>query len=122
MLKKDKSLKDQIKLRERKTMQKLSRLERRGSELDTGEMPETPTESRLSWRAFNCDLYSSTFSLIEVLDVIKENPQKRLDLRPYMIQSPFVCTTTDKIQKVLDIFRFMQLKQMCVINPADGSL
>jgi len=39
-----------------------------------------------------------------------------------MIESPYVCFTTDKVQKILDIFRFMQLRQMCVINPIDGKL
>ena len=43
-------------------------------------------------------------------------------MRPYKIESPFVCFTTDRIQKVLDIYRYNQLRQICVINPVDGSL
>lgn len=39
-----------------------------------------------------------------------------------MIIEPFVCMTTDKMQKVLDIYRMNQLRQICVINPVDGSL
>jgi predicted transcriptional regulator len=39
-----------------------------------------------------------------------------------MIHSPYSCVTTDRFQKVLDVYRFMQVKTMCVVNPLDGSL
>jgi len=53
---------------------------------------------------------------------VRECAAEYVDLRPYMIHSPFVCHTTDKIQKVLDIYRLMNLRQICVVNPVDGSL
>lgn len=111
-----------IKERENETMAKLSRLERRASELDTFDLP--PSDMLLSWRYFNCDMYSTELSISdpEVMRIISENLHQKIDLRPYMIVSPYVCTTTDRFQKVLEIFRQMQLRQVCVINPVDGSL
>ena len=39
-----------------------------------------------------------------------------------MIETPFVCNMTDKLQKVLDLFRHMQLRHLPVLNPVDGCL
>ena len=61
-------------------------------------------------------MYSSKLDTTQALKIAAENPSKRVDVRPSMIHQPVVCTTTDKIQKILDIYRFMQLKQMCVIS------
>ena len=89
-------------------MSKLSRIERRASELDTYEMPMS--DMILRWEEFNTDLYSTQLSITEVVHIINQFPDERIDLRPYMILSPYVCTTTDKFQKVLDMYRYMQLR------------
>jgi hypothetical protein len=83
----------------------VSRIERRGSEFDTRDLP--PTDEILDWRCFNSDLNSTDREYSEVAHVVVSNKDERIDLRPYMIHSPCVCTTTDKLQKVLDIFRYM---------------
>ena len=119
---KDETNKNTIAEREKDTMAKLTRMERRASELDTAELP--PSDMLLSWRYFNTDMQSTDLSIEdeETLEMIEANLDKLVDLRPYMIVSPYVCTTTDKFQKVLTTFRQMQLRQCCVINPVDGSL
>jgi len=39
-----------------------------------------------------------------------------------MIETPFQAQTTDKMQKLLDIFRHMHLRHLLVTNPANGEL
>lgn len=106
--------------KQRQIMKRVSRVERRCSELDTTYFPES--SAILNWRNFNSDFKSTDRTFGEVAEVISRNLNERIDLRPYMILSPYCCMTTDKLQKVLDIFRYMQLRQMCVVNPIDGSL
>ena len=40
-----------------------------------------------------------------------------IDLKPYMIETPFVVLTTDKLPKILNLFRHMQLKLLPVLLP-----
>ena len=95
-------------------------MERRASECDFTELPESV--NNLDWRCFNTDFKSTDHKFMEVASICAKNQNERIDLRPYMIESPFVCFTTDRMQKVLDIYRHNQLRQICVINPIDGSL
>ena len=101
-------------------MKRLTRVERRGSELDTTELP--PSDILLDWRLFNSDFKSLNHKVNEVAAIMAENKNQRIDLRPYIVLNPYICTTTDKFQKILDIYRSMHLKQICVINPVNGSL
>ena len=39
-----------------------------------------------------------------------------------MIETPFIVLSTDKLQKILDIFRFMQLRAIGVTDPETGAL
>ena len=79
---------------------RLIRVERRASELDTTELPisDILSDSQLiDWREFNTNLYSTQHTFNEIIHLIKENKNERIDLRPYMIIEPFVCMTTDKM-------------------------
>jgi hypothetical protein len=38
-----------------------------------------------------------------------------LDLRPYMIERPYLVTQKDSIEKVHQLFRHMQLRQLLVV-------
>jgi len=49
-------------------MSKLSRVERRASELDTFDLPIS--DMLLRWEEFNTDLYSSQHSITEVIEII----------------------------------------------------
>lgn len=102
-------------------MRRVSRLERNASEYDIQGLPMEQS-AVLHWTHFNSDMVASELSYESVTAIVNSNKTKRVDLRHYMIESPYVCFTTDKVQKILDIFRFMQLRQMCVINPIDGKL
>ena len=80
------------------------------------------SDKLIPWTEFTSDMGSSDREYKEVKAIIANFKNERIDIRPYMIQQPFVCQTTDKIQKVLDMYRFFQIRQLCVVNPVDGSL
>jgi len=113
-------LKKEIDMDERKTMSLMANIERGGSELDTHELPESTLH--VDWREFNVDFLSTKRKPSEVSHISDSHMDQRIDLRPYMIHSPYMCNTTDRFQKVLDIYRNMQLKTIGVINPIDGTL
>ena len=102
-------------------MKKISKNELGASEFDVETSPINRA-SILDWRLFNTDMYSTNRSWKEISDVAEQNYNQTIDVRPYMIEHPHCCFTTDDLQKVLDIFRYMQLRQLCVINPRDGRL
>lgn len=113
-------MKDEIIKDERKTMLRLARHERRGSELDTTYQPES--DLVIDWRDFNTDFKSTQYPVASILPMLRSFKKEEIDLRPYMIQSPYLITTTDKFQKILDIYRYMQVKTLIVVNPVDGKL
>jgi len=101
-------------------MKRVARLERRGSEFNTSEIPVS--KNKLSWRLFNIDFYSTDRSYKEIVEIANVNLEERIDLRHYIIEDPHTCFTTDRLQKVLDTFRNNNLRILCVVNPVDGSL
>lgn len=95
---------DFIKKEQEVLMKRVSRVERRASECDTTDLPIS--EVVVDWHHFNTDMYSSDLSYQSIVDIAEKSLKERLDLRPYMIENPVICFTTDKFQKVLDVFRF----------------
>ena len=49
-----------------------------------------PTKNVLPWWMFNSDLYSSDRKYEEVADIFEMFGHKKVDLRPYMIEEPYV--------------------------------
>lgn len=47
---------------------------------------------------------------------------EELDLRPYMIERPMTVNTRDRMPKILNLFRLMQLRQLLVVNDSNGEL
>lgn len=99
---------DFLKKEQGSLMKRVSRLERRASECDTHDLPLS--EVIVDWKHFNCDMISSDKNWTTVEELAMKNTTERLDLRPYMIENPVICFTTDKFTKVLDIFRFNQCR------------
>ena len=62
---------------------------------DESEIPVT--NEILDWRLFNVDFYSSDREYSEVEKVIEENLNKMIDIRPYIIDTPFLAQSTDRI-------------------------
>lgn len=53
-------------------------------------------------------------------DICEDFRNELIDLRPYMIEEPFTCSATDKLPKVLDLFRSFHLRALPVIDPHNG--
>jgi len=64
-------------------------------EHDKKEIPET--DQILDWWLFNTDLYSSDRNYSEVSDICERFGTKKVDLRPYMIEQPYVVHTCDSL-------------------------
>lgn len=79
------------------------------------------TRKILDWHFFNVDLWSNQRSYEEVADISTKFSQKLIDLRPYLVEEPYVIHITDKLPKVLDMFRHFHLRALPVLDPNDGS-
>ena len=80
------------------------------------------TNDEVEWWHFNSDFYSNDRTYDEVEDICEANSDKMVDVRPYMIETPFLAQSTDRLQKILDVFRHMELRVLAVTNPANGAL
>ena len=45
-----------------------------------------------------------------------------IDIRPYIIDTPFLAQSTDRLPKILEMFRTMHLRTLPVTNPGTGAL
>lgn len=86
---------------------------------DKEQVPDT--QKILNWWFFNSDMYSNDRHYTEVEDIMQANLEKLVDLRPYMIEEPYIVYSTDKLHKCLELFRNMHLRALPVIDPNDGS-
>jgi len=77
--------------------------------------------SHLHWTNFCGDFYSTERKFKEVADIAAQFGHKFIDLRPYMIEQPYVVLTTDKLPKILDLFRHMHLRALPVNDPKTGA-
>ena len=85
--------------------------------------PTTPAAKLVPWWEFTTDIYSSEADAEKViLDVIEENFEQWIDLRPYMIESPLTVSLHDKFYQILDQFRLNHTRHMCVIDPSNGAI
>lgn len=66
-------------------------------------------------------MYSTDRKVGEVEDIMLNNLERLVDLRPYMIEEPYLVYTTDKLNKCLELFRNMHLRALPVVDPNDGS-
>lgn len=62
---------------------------------DYAEIPATNPE--LPYWYFNSDFYSTERTYEEVEDICDSHEDKIIDLRPYMIETPFIVLSTDKL-------------------------
>ena len=87
---------------------------------DEAEIPIT--NESLNWRLFNVDFYSHDRNYQEVADICEDHKNKLIDIRPYIIDTPYLAQSTDRLQKILNIFRHMHLRALPVTNPGTGEL
>jgi len=107
--------------------------ERRHVQEDFGINQEVA--GKVTWRDFTEKLHKDEFNPIngqdlgpggyytdEVHFACEENYNKVVDLRSFMLDTPYVALSTDKLQKVVDLFRQMHLRQLPVITASNGRL
>jgi len=87
---------------------------------DESEIPAT--NELLDWRYFLVDFYSCDRQYKEVEDIVEANLEKMIDIRPYIIDTPYLAQSTDRLGKILELFRHMHLRAIAVTNPGTGSL
>ena len=80
------------------------------------------TREELPWHYFNNDFWSNDREYAEVEDICDNNQDRMVDVRPYMIETPFLAQSTDRLQKLLDVFRHMHLRMLAVTDPGTGAL
>jgi len=74
----------------------------------------------LHWSYFCGDFYSTERKVKEVAEIVAHFGHKFIDLRPFMIEYPYSVFTTEKLPKVLEMFRHLHLRALPVINPKTG--
>lgn len=85
--------------------------------------PDTPKHKLLPWTTFRHNIFSREADAEHVIvDIIEDNYEEWIDLRPYMIESPIAVSVHDKFFRVLEQFRINHTRHMCVIDPSDGAL
>lgn len=83
-----------------------------------GNTTGVKSKTKLTWKDFKTRGYESKKDHSKDVEVIAvENFDKHINLSNYIIEEPQICHTTDKLRKVCDLFRHMQLRQLPVINP-----
>ena len=87
---------------------------------DMAQIPATREE--LPWHYFNNDFWSNDREYAEVEAICDTNQDRMVDVRPYMIETPFLAQSTDRLQKLLDVFRHMHLRMLAVTHPGTGAL
>ena len=80
-----------------------------------------PTSNILPWWKFNSDFYASDRDFDDVEEIAEIFSNRKIDLRPYMIEEPYMINTTDKLDKVLDMMRHFHLRALPVVDPNDGT-
>ena len=101
--------------------------------LDDGDQQDNDEEDvlasmrgslRLKWFDFNVDFHSSLPDIKDrrYEDIAKNYGEMTIDLRPYMQPRPFTVFQFDNLQKCLDQFRLMNLRQLPVLSEDDGSV
>ena len=58
----------------------------------------------------------------DIVDICNQNPDKMVDFRPYMILNPYTVSTTDTLEKAVNIFRSQHLRHLPVVHPGTGEI
>jgi CBS domain-containing protein len=78
------------------------------------------TDNKIGWEHLCVDFWSHHLDPKCVKDLVAFYKDKMIDLRPYMIEQPYFVLTTDKLPKVLEMFRHFHLRAVPVIDPSEN--
>jgi len=75
-----------------------------------------PSEALITWRDLTIDFESNDRQFSEIADICKDYGHKEIDMRPYMLAELYTVSSKDSMTKTLNLFRFMHLRHLPVLN------
>lgn len=78
-------------------------------------------DSQIPWEEFTEDFHMSTPDFSTVKAICDDNADKVVDLRPYSELRPYTVFQKDSLQKVVNLFRSMNLRHLPVLDERRGS-
>ena len=75
----------------------------------------------IPWQAFTVPFKKGNEDFGTVEQICETNRNKVIDLRPYIEARPYTCFQKDSLQKVVTLFRLMNLRQLPVLDERRGS-
>jgi CBS domain-containing protein len=85
--------------------------------------PTMKKEFRLPWQCFTTPYLGVDREVDkEIIEILDNNLDKKIDFRPYMNETPVICNTCDAFKVVLETFRKMNLRHMPVLDSKNGKL
>lgn len=96
--------------------------ERKNSASEQSIAQDIAVQKELHWFDFNVNFHSSGELISSINDIAQSNMEKEIDLRPYMIERPYCVYESDKLSKIVEVFRLMNLRHLPVINECDNTL
>ena len=85
------------------------------------EIPNDPSQPKGIHGAHDEINYDGYKGIMDILND-RAHQDKLLDFRPYMNETPVICSTCDSFKVVLETFRKMNLRHMPVLDSRDGKL
>jgi predicted transcriptional regulator len=75
------------------------------------------------WTEFTRDFIGLDLRLNnELCHLCETHGDKMMDLRPYLVENPEICTRFDFLPKILKRFRHMNLRHLIVVNPLNNNV
>ena len=85
--------------------------------------PATPEDELIDWSHFCMNIYSDEVSAEYVLQkIIPQYQDEWIDLRPYMIESPFQISLNATLEDALELFYLLHLRHLIVTDPHNGKI
>ncbi len=70
----------------------------------------------VTWEDFNCAFNDEVPKYEEIRQILEDNFDKKVDMRPYMEPSPHYVNPKDSLQKLVDIFRMHHIRYLPVVE------
>ena len=77
----------------------------------------------IPWDSINTDYtFADVRKFSDVEHICDQNGDKLIDMRPYMLERPYHLSPKDKLQKIVDLFRQMHLRQIPIVKDSNGEV
>ena len=75
----------------------------------------------IDWEEFRVKFKDEPMTYESIAEICEQNRNKVIDLRPYIEARPYTCFQKDSLQKIVNLFRLMNLRHMPVLDERRGS-